>query len=64
MAGAPPRAGATHHDRVFLAEFLKVMNLMQPPTSRVRPAILWRVLAGRRTAQAPAMPAVQPASGD
>ena len=55
---------ATHHDPVVLAEFLKVMNLMLPPTSLMRPAILWRVLRSRGTATTRSLTAMQPASGD
>ena len=35
---------ATHHDPVVYGAFLKVMNLMAPPTSLFRPHLLWRVL--------------------
>lgn len=35
---------ATHHDPVVYCEFLKVMNLMQPPTTLFHPAIEARVL--------------------
>ena len=35
---------ATLRDEVVCAAFLKVMNLMQPPTSLFHPRILWRVL--------------------
>lgn len=39
-----------HYDTTVYAEFLKVMNLMQPPTSLFHSKVLWRVLAGRRPA--------------
>jgi 2-polyprenyl-6-methoxyphenol hydroxylase-like FAD-dependent oxidoreductase len=35
---------ATHHDPVVGAAFLKVMNMIEPPTSLMSPHILWRVL--------------------
>ena len=38
---------ATHHDPVVYAQFLRVMNLMAPPTSLMRPRIAWRVLRRR-----------------
>ncbi|GJL50781.1 MAG: FAD-binding monooxygenase [Nitrospirales bacterium] len=38
---------ATQHDSVVYAQFLKVMNLMAPPTSLMHPKIVWRVLRGR-----------------
>jgi 2-polyprenyl-6-methoxyphenol hydroxylase-like FAD-dependent oxidoreductase len=34
----------TQHDPVVYAQFLKVMNLMDPPTSLMSPRIMWRVL--------------------
>ncbi|MGH2543655.1 MAG: FAD-binding monooxygenase, partial [Ardenticatenaceae bacterium] len=37
----------SHHDRVVCAAFLKVMNLMEPPTSLFHPRILWRVWRGQ-----------------
>ena len=37
---------ATHHDRVVYSQFLKVMNLMDPPTSLLRPSLAVRVLRG------------------
>ena len=46
---------ATHRDPVVLREFLKVMNLMQPPASLFHPKVLLRVLrpgrAGKRVAR-------------
>jgi len=39
---------ATHHDPVVQKEFLKVMNLMQPPSSLFHPKVLVRVLRGGR----------------
>ncbi|MGH7539694.1 MAG: FAD-binding monooxygenase, partial [Gemmatimonadota bacterium] len=38
---------ATHHDPVVYGQFLKVMNLMEPPTSLLHPRFAWRVLAPR-----------------
>ena len=35
---------ASQHDEVVTAAFLKVMNLMEPPTSLLKPRILWRVM--------------------
>lgn len=35
---------ATHTDPVVYGAFLKVMNLMAPPTSLFQPRLLWRVL--------------------
>lgn len=35
---------ATHHDTIVYTAFLKVMNLMEAPTSLFHPKILWRVL--------------------
>ena len=37
---------ATQHDTVVYSQFLKVMNLMAPPTSLMHPKIVWRVLLG------------------
>ncbi len=37
---------ATRHDTVVYAQFLRVMNLMAPPTSLMHPQIAWRVLRG------------------
>lgn len=35
---------ATHHDTVVYKQFLRVMNLMDPPTSLMTPDIFWRVM--------------------
>jgi len=35
---------ATQHDPVVYGQFLRVMNLMAPPTSLMSPRIMWRVL--------------------
>ncbi|MEZ5043006.1 MAG: hypothetical protein R2828_24130 [Saprospiraceae bacterium] len=35
---------ASHHDEVVGKAFLKVMNLMHPPTSLFHPSIVWRTL--------------------
>ncbi len=35
---------ATHRDPVVYGAFLRVMNLLKPPTSLFRPHIVWRVL--------------------
>ena len=43
---------ATHRDTVVYGAFLKVMNLMAPSTSLMRPDILWQVLCGGKTEQA------------
>jgi 2-polyprenyl-6-methoxyphenol hydroxylase-like FAD-dependent oxidoreductase len=54
---------ATHHDPVVFSAFLKVMNLIEPPTSLFRPHIVRRVLAGslrRRFSTRVAMQAAQP----
>jgi 2-polyprenyl-6-methoxyphenol hydroxylase-like FAD-dependent oxidoreductase len=40
---------ATHTDPVVYDAFLKVMNLMQPPASLMRPRMVWRVLRHART---------------
>lgn len=50
---------ATHHDTVVYGAFLRVLNLLAPPTSLFHPKILWRVLAGGRRAAQPAS-ALQP----
>jgi hypothetical protein len=34
---------ATHYDSVVYAQFLRVMNLMDPPMSLFSPKIIWRV---------------------
>ncbi len=50
---------ATHHDAIIGATFLKVMNMIEPPTSLLRPRILWRVLqnmARRKLAREKATP--------
>ena len=53
----------THHDPYLLVDFLKVMNLMQPPTSLFHPRTVWHVLrSGRRTQTA--QPAWQPVAGE
>ena len=39
---------ATHYDTIVYAQFLKVMNLMEPPTSLFKPQILWRVFKASR----------------
>jgi 2-polyprenyl-6-methoxyphenol hydroxylase-like FAD-dependent oxidoreductase len=46
---------ATHHDPVVYAQFLRVMNLMAPPSSLLHPRIAWRALrrAPRRPAGGP-----------
>ena len=38
---------ATQHDTVVYSQFLKVMNLMAPPTSLMHPRIVLRVLMGK-----------------
>ncbi len=53
----------THSDPYLLIEFLKVMNLMQPPTSLFHPRTVWHVLRSGRTQRA-AQPVLQPAAGD
>lgn len=40
---------ATHRDPVVCLAFLKVVNLMQPPTSLFRPGIVLRVLRSNKT---------------
>ncbi len=37
---------AAHHDAEVSMAFLKVVNLLAPPSSIMRPAIMWRVLRG------------------
>ncbi len=37
---------AAHHDPVVSVAFLKVVNLVAPPPSVLRPGIMWRVLRG------------------
>jgi hypothetical protein len=49
---------ATHHDPVVGAAFLKVMNMMEPPTSLMSPRIMWRVFRHSWQKQ----PAKQPVS--
>jgi 2-polyprenyl-6-methoxyphenol hydroxylase-like FAD-dependent oxidoreductase len=39
---------ATHTDPVVYREFVKVVNLLQPPMSLMKPAILWRVWQANR----------------
>jgi 2-polyprenyl-6-methoxyphenol hydroxylase-like FAD-dependent oxidoreductase len=43
---------ASHHDEVVCAAFLRVMNMLAPSTSLMKPQILWRVLRSRPTAVA------------
>jgi 2-polyprenyl-6-methoxyphenol hydroxylase-like FAD-dependent oxidoreductase len=43
---------ATHTDTVVYRAFLDVMNLIQPPSSLMRPSIMWRVLRHRQPKQA------------
>jgi 2-polyprenyl-6-methoxyphenol hydroxylase-like FAD-dependent oxidoreductase len=38
---------ATRHDPVVYAQFLRVMNLMEPATSLMTPRLMWRVLRGK-----------------
>lgn len=38
---------ATHHDPVVGMAFLRVMNLIEPPTSLLHPRIVWRVFKDR-----------------
>jgi 2-polyprenyl-6-methoxyphenol hydroxylase-like FAD-dependent oxidoreductase len=38
---------ATHHDTVVYGHFLRVMNLMAPPSSLFKPAVMRRVLLSR-----------------
>jgi hypothetical protein len=42
---------ATHHDPLVLKEFLKVMNLMQPPASLFHPRVMLRVLSSGRKSE-------------
>ncbi|MCC6168633.1 MAG: FAD-binding monooxygenase [Caldilineaceae bacterium] len=51
---------ASHHDPVALKAFLEVMNLIKPPSSLMRPRILWRVL--RRSRKTLPAPQPQPAA--
>jgi 2-polyprenyl-6-methoxyphenol hydroxylase-like FAD-dependent oxidoreductase len=52
---------ATHHDEVVCAAFLRVMNLLAPPTSLFHPRIVWRVLRQQKPALTPAKtPVPQP----
>jgi 2-polyprenyl-6-methoxyphenol hydroxylase-like FAD-dependent oxidoreductase len=45
---------ASHHDELVCAAFLRVMNLLDPPTSLMKPRIMWRTLwRQRETAVAP-----------
>ena len=53
----------THNDPYLLIEFLKVMNLMQPPTSLFHPKTVWHVLRSGR-AQRAQQPVLQAAAGD
>lgn len=57
---------ATHQDTTVYTAFLKVMNLMEAPTSLFHPKILWRVLwRNRRSQTTAAMPQPEMAySGD
>jgi 2-polyprenyl-6-methoxyphenol hydroxylase-like FAD-dependent oxidoreductase len=52
---------ATHTDSVVYAEFIKVLNLMQPPMSLFKPSVLWRVWqANRRPHVTVASPTAEP----
>jgi 2-polyprenyl-6-methoxyphenol hydroxylase-like FAD-dependent oxidoreductase len=53
---------ATHHDPVVYSQFLRVMNLMAPPTSLFKPQIMRRVLLQRTAAARTAR--LDPAIGD
>jgi 2-polyprenyl-6-methoxyphenol hydroxylase-like FAD-dependent oxidoreductase len=44
---------ATHTDPVVYREFLKVMNMMQPPASLFKPGTVWRVIRANRRKQEP-----------
>jgi hypothetical protein len=37
---------AAHHDAALSIAFLKVVNLLEPPPSILRPGVVWRVLRG------------------
>jgi 2-polyprenyl-6-methoxyphenol hydroxylase-like FAD-dependent oxidoreductase len=37
---------AAHHDAALSIVFLKVVNLLEPPPSLLRPGVVWRVLRG------------------
>jgi hypothetical protein len=53
---------ATHSDPLVYGEFLKVMSLMQPPASLLKPAMAWRVLRAARVRRSGRQaPAVKPA---
>ncbi len=54
---------ATHHDPVVLKEFLKVMNLMQPPASLFQPKVLLRVLGSDGQGEPARAPAAVEMSG-
>jgi hypothetical protein len=43
---------STHHDPLVLKQFLKVMNLMQPPASLFHPKIMVRMLGTGRKSEA------------
>lgn len=57
---------AAHHDAAVSVAFLRVVNLLEPPPSILRPGIVWRVLRGNiwpRRSGAAASPAMSAARG-
>jgi 2-polyprenyl-6-methoxyphenol hydroxylase-like FAD-dependent oxidoreductase len=48
---------AAHHDPLLSVAFLKVINLIEPPPSLMRPALMWRVLRGNLRRRAGGSPA-------
>lgn len=47
---------ATHQDPIVYGAFLKVMNLMSPPSSLFHPRIVWRVLQAIRKSRSTTQP--------
>jgi flavin-dependent dehydrogenase len=45
---------ASHHDPVVSAAFLRVVNLIEPPSSLLHPRMMWRVLRAARHRRQPA----------
>lgn len=48
---------AAHHDAALSIAFLKVVNLLEPPPSILRPGVVWRVLRGNLWSRRNRLPA-------
>jgi 2-polyprenyl-6-methoxyphenol hydroxylase-like FAD-dependent oxidoreductase len=51
---------ATHYDKEVYAQFLRVMNLMEPPASLLSPKMIWKVLKQHSQARTTVKMATEP----